>query len=645
LTSPGTVTISSAGIQFTAYRATAADYRGWFLSSSDQLNRIWYDGAYTTQLDQMPAGTLPAAWTITDGALDANGGYVSVLDQGGSWADYTDSFQAEIVSRQAGWVVRASPSASAGYLFILDADNDPAGPVNTLQELYFHNGPSTPKYTAIADVPLGVDLAPGAWHQVQTTLSGPTITVSLDGRQIASLDTADLPSGVPALTAGTVGFRENPGEHARFTDLAVTGPSGATLFANSLASPSALSDFTNPLDLTPDSLPVIMDGAKRDRVVWSGDLGVEGPNVFYTTAADSYVRGSLQLLDSYQNANGESGTDVSPTLPVGTFPETGDTYSAPYSMDEVDNIATYYRYTGDLAFVSSEWPMIQRELAYNQSMVDSRGLLVTDASDGRDWDAYDGAKVGAVTAYNVIYYQTLQDAATMADGLGLASEAAGYRQQAASLRSAINQYLFDPSTGLYEVSDGQPGTVAQDGNALAVVFGVAPAGENTSIMAALQKQLPATPYGSLPFSANTGYRAAVSPFVTNEEVQALFSSGGTLAAIGLIRQLWGHMDAPGPDYTGADWELVGADGSPGNVNLGPGSGARTSLAHGWASGATADLSAYVLGCSRPAPATGPGPSHPTPDRWPGRRDRSRPLTDRSTCTGHSRAAVVTCSSR
>jgi alpha-L-rhamnosidase len=48
------------------------------------------------------------------------------------------------------------------------------------------------------------------------------------------------------------------------------------------------------------------------------------------------------------------------------------------------------------------------------------------------------------------------------------------------------------------------------------------------------------------------------------------------------------MDAPGPDYSGADWELVGPNGAPGFGN-------ETSLAHGWSSGATADLSSYVLG--------------------------------------------------
>ena len=95
----------------------------------------------------------------------------------------------------------------------------------------------------------------------------------------------------------------------------------------------------------------------------------------------------------------------------------------------------------------SEWPMIAREMAFDQSMVDSRGLLVANSSDGLDWDYYDGPKVREVTAYNDIYYEMLVDAATTADALGLRSLAANYGQEANALRSAINRYLFDPSTG------------------------------------------------------------------------------------------------------------------------------------------------------------------------------------------------------
>lgn len=56
LTTPGTVSLTELGVDFQAYRATARDYRGWFVSSDDQLNRMWYSGAYTLQLNMKPAG-------------------------------------------------------------------------------------------------------------------------------------------------------------------------------------------------------------------------------------------------------------------------------------------------------------------------------------------------------------------------------------------------------------------------------------------------------------------------------------------------------------------------------------------------------------------------------------------------------------
>ena len=119
LTSPGRVTLTSIGIRFTAVRATAKDYRGWFDSSSPELDRIWYDGAYTTQLDELPPDAAPSAWTIEAKALHAVMGTAGILRQGVDWSDYTMSFDTRVVDNQAGWLVRAS-STSSGYLHRLE---------------------------------------------------------------------------------------------------------------------------------------------------------------------------------------------------------------------------------------------------------------------------------------------------------------------------------------------------------------------------------------------------------------------------------------------------------------------------------------------------------------------------------------------
>jgi alpha-L-rhamnosidase len=575
LTSPGTVTLSGAGITYIADRTQAASYAGYFVSSSDLFNRIWYDGAYTAQIDSVPTGSLPSAWSIRSGVLDANGGDVGLLNQGGAWTDYTDTFQVNIASRQAGWVVRGH-DASNGYVFILNSADDTAGTPNTLQELVLSGG----TYTPVGSVALSTSLATGTWHTVATKVSGTTITVSLDGTQIASLTST-------AYTTGTIGFREYAGEEASFRNLTVVSGTGSTLYNNTLGTASALTDFSSPGSNT---LPSILDGAKRDRAIWSGDINVEGPTVYYSTNNTAYLKGALQLLGSYALSSGFAAGDLPPQNPLHTgAPINGTTgsYSASYSMYWLLGLGSYYLYTGDSAFVTQEWPAVQAELAWNATQLDSRGLFITSSGDGADWDFYDGNKSGAVTEYNILYYKALLYGAQLATAAGQPSQAAAYTSQAATLKTAINTYLFNSGTGLYNLSDTSTG-VAQDANALAVLYGVAPAANSATILANLKTALWTNPYGPMPFGASVGNSAVISPFISGYELDARLGTNDTANAEALLANVWGHMITAGPDYTGTMWENVASNGTPGL-------GSSTSLSHGWSTMPTSALSGYVLG--------------------------------------------------
>lgn len=589
LTSPGTLTLSATGVHYIADRTQAADYAGYFLSSSDELNRIWYSGAYTLQADSVPAHTLPGSWTAGGGGLDAGGstinGGAGVLDQGTSWGDYTSTFRARVLHNQAGWLVRAR-SAQDGYLFILDDSSDTVGAPDTLQELDVHDG----DYTLLGSVALPSPLAEGSAHTVATTVAGGTISVSLDGVPVASVDTGSLPDGAVAYPTGTVGFREYDGEEAQFSDLSVVGTSGTRLFGDALTSASSISRFTPPGS---NVLPSVLDGARRDRAIWSGDLNTEGLTDFYSIDDPAYIKDSLLLLGSHQLSSGFVTGALHPaTVPrIGPpIPGTTGLYSATYSMYFVTALASYYLYTGDTAFVRQEWPIVQRELDWNARQVDADGLFATTAGvDGADWDFYDGDKGGEVSAYNMIYYKTLLDGAALATAAGETGAAADCSARAVALRTAINSRLFDSATGLYRISDTETTGTAQDANALAVLYGVAPAARTAGILAALKSALWTTPYGPLPFSADTGNRDLVSPFVSGFELQARLAAGDTGNAQALLDTEWGHMIAPGADATGTLWENVsGADGTPGL-------GSQTSLAHGWSTAPTSALSAYVLG--------------------------------------------------
>ena len=577
LTSPGALTLTSAGIDYIADRTGASGYQGNFVSSSDALNKIWYAGAYTAQLDSVPARSLPGDWTIANGVLEAADGGVGLLNQGAAWGDTTTTFQTSIVTNQAGWVVRGQ-DANDGYLFILDADNDTAGPHNTLQALTLQGG----NYVSLGTTALPVDLVPGTWHTVTTKTSGAGLTVSLDGTPITTLSASTY-------TSGTAGFREYGGEKADFRNLSVVDGSGTSLYSSPLASASALSDFAVPGG---NALPAILDGARRDRAIWSGDLFVEGPTTYYSTGQSAYLKGSLQLLGSLQLSSGFVAGATPPQAALHTgaaIPGTTGLYSADYSMYWVLGLRAYYLYTGDTAFVRQEWPIVQRELAWNASQVDANGLFVTDAGDGADWDYYDSVKTGEVTAYNAIYYKALLDGADLATAAGQSAQAAAYTQQAAALKAAINSHLFNSSTGLYYTSDTQTTGVAQDANATAALFGVAPQAAVSPILASLKTQLWTSSFGPRPFTSGTGEKSWISPFVSGFELDARLANNDTVNAEQLLDTEWGHMIAPGPDDTGTMWENISdVDGTPGNGN-------GTSLSHGWSTAPTGALSGYVLG--------------------------------------------------
>lgn len=579
LTSAGSVTLSAAGITYVADRTQASSLSGWFDSSNSELNSIWYDSEYTDQLDSVPAESLPSAWTVAGGALQAAGSLgndVGLLASGSSWGDYTAAFQTQIVDNQAGWFVRGQ-DVDDGYLFILDDSTDTSGAANTLQELVVSGG----GYTILGSVALPGSLTAGTWHSVSTTVSGSTITVSLDGSQLASLSDS-------AFTTGTVGFREYSGEEADFRNLTVTNSAGASLFSNNLSSSSVLSDFS-PLPGS-NSYASILDGARRDRAIWSGDMNVEIPSVYYSTADAAYAKGALAALASYRLSSGFVAGDLPPQEPLATTVASGTTgsYSASYSVYWVLGLADYYLYSGDTAFVTQELPVLKGELAWNATQLDSNGLLATTSSDDADWDFYDNGKPGEVTEYNILYYKALLDGVTLASAAGDSTDATAYTNEAAALKTAVNAHLYNAGTGLYYLSNEDTGTVAQDANSLAVLYGVAPATDDATILAALKTDLWTTSYGPLPFSGS-GYANLVSPYVSGYELDARLATGDTADAESLLNTVWGHMIAAGSYQTGTMWENV--SGSTGE----PGRGTTTSLAHGWSTTPVSALSGYMLG--------------------------------------------------
>ena len=140
--------------------------------------------------------------------------------------------------------------------------------------------------------------------------------------------------------------------------------------------------------------------------------------------------------------------------------------------------------------------------------------------DDADWDFYDSGKNGEVTAYNVLYYKSLLDGAQLATAAGDSADAATYTNRAAALKTAINAHLFNSGTGLYHLSNNDTSAVAQDANALAVLYGVAPAANVSTILVGPEDQpVDRLHTDPMPFTGST-YANVISPFVSGYELDA-----------------------------------------------------------------------------------------------------------------------------
>ena len=368
--------------------------------------------------------------------------------------------------------------------------------------------------------------------------------------------------------------------------------------------------YTEQTDMQPAGTsgatqPSVLDGAKRDRAIWSGDLKIEGQGIADTLGSngDNYVKQSLlTLITSSQQGGG---------LNADTLFRTGP-YSNSYSSWTLDAATTYYRNTGDAAFARQILPWLEGQLAYDATLTGPDGLIVTGpqistTNGGYDWDFYDGAKTGTVTAFNDLDYRSLRDVAYTEASLGNTAKAAVYDQAAGHVRDAINANLLNPATGTYYLSESDHSTFAQDANALAILFGIAPAGKVPGILTALKTLWGA--HGSEPFSGTT-YSNLISPYITAYEVEADYLAGDTADAEHLMHLTWDQMTDPhNPFFTGTMWENIGPDGTA--------TEARTSLAHGWASGPTPILTGYVLGVqpANPGYQTFTVTPHPGSLRW------------------------------
>lgn len=339
--------------------------------------------------------------------------------------------------------------------------------------------------------------------------------------------------------------------------------------AHSLPKPS--SGWGNDGTISPGT-SVLVDGAKRDRNVWPGDLGISQPTAFVSTGDTASARLAIDTLYLEQASNG-AFPYCGPNLNCGTVSDT-------YHLWTLIASADYYRDTRDRAWLDSHWPAYKAGIRFSVGKIDANGLLRVTLL--KDWGRIVPLS-GENLAPNVLLYRALVLGATLASEENDTATEQQYASKAAALKHNVISVLWDESAGLFRDAPGD-GLYAQDGNALALWFGLVDSPSMaTRISYALRSNWNA--YGAL-----TPERpGAISTFIGSIEVLGHFAANDDQTALDLIRREWGYMLNCRFGTGSTFWEGYLADGS---FDYG---GSFLSKAHGWASGPTAALSFYVLG--------------------------------------------------
>ncbi|KAF9040032.1 Six-hairpin glycosidase [Panaeolus papilionaceus] len=325
--------------------------------------------------------------------------------------------------------------------------------------------------------------------------------------------------------------------------------------------------------------PIIVDGAKRDRAVWPGDMGIAVPAAFVSTNDLISTRNALDTMFAAISPNGELPESGPPLSQKGS-----DTYHA-WTLIGAHN---YYRYTGDLDWVRSIFANYTKAVQYLQGKVDDKTRLI-NVTGLRDWARLGGGGYNAEGS--ALLYQVLLGSAELWRELSWEGVYNAFIYNATLLKDSYNAHFWDEAQGMYR--DNATTTLTpQDANSMAVLFNLTDSDtKKKRISDGLRKAW--NNLGPVPPELPD----TISPFISGIELQAHFEAGNDARALDLMHRTWGYML-----YTDISVQSTLLEGFTANGSLAyrwyrgyNNDPAYTSHAHGWSAGPTPALTFYVLG--------------------------------------------------
>lgn len=615
LSPQSTVKICRVGIQSANDRTAVHDLPGYFECSNPMYNEIWALGPRTVQQACIANHSAPSTWEVTknDGVF-LRGQQPGQSVKGVSFANYTLSFRSKIVRGGTGWKV-ASGVGGYGPYFVLTSEypsestflntNHTLVPPNTLVVGYGFNLVNQTSLTtgAIKHFPLSFNVEQNRWYTISTTINQTGYSVSIDNHQAIFIEFNHLqtPStaigGSGSLTGGTWGFGPYQDQTAYVKDVQVHARNGTLLYHNAVTSPSVLAEY----GVMSNTQSVCLDGAKRDRLVWSGDFAHTSRVVSTSTHRQDFLTGTLGYILAQQAKSSPYAGFFAMSPTIGEAPDYTLVYNSfgllDYQMLFLNSFAGYYLDYADNDFLQQYWSQVKQGVQALLPLVDGSSGLVATSSKSAPGAFFQGPSNGTAPSALLVYM--LQKMSTIAEVMGDTQTAHSWNQTATHVARAINHHLWNEQTGTYMEALGSANSSSMAGTAWAVLSRVASPTQAQRAIEALSSLRLGIGFKDSSSTASIP-SANLSPNLSGFLLEALFyhsrensassdTGNSTTQAISvLLDRLWPAMVSQDEYYTGTSWEYLYPDGRPG-LDL------YTSHAHPWSAAPTYVFQGYVLG--------------------------------------------------
>jgi len=318
---------------------------------------------------------------------------------------------------------------------------------------------------------------------------------------------------------------------------------------------------------------------RHEMKFFSGDGAICGVTDYYTFGDKALVEASLSLTEDAVGAGIQRDIHMS----------NGALWD--YPAWRIIMIYNHYRYFKDVELVKQyyEESVVNLEWMIHKATSDGliyqyplwSGPVYTETGSVEYTCAYD--RLGEKPYLNALYYKSLICMAEFADVVKDV-RGAEWREMASNVKEVFNNRLWNEDAGAYLDSFDME-YIPQDGNALAVLYGLTEGKRTERVLETMKKQL-WSPYGSSILSIEKRDTLvdskAISPMMCTHEAEARFLHGDADGGIELIRRCWGTMIQKGAETF---WEYTYNNATS----------CWPHTCHGWSAGCSYLLSAYVLG--------------------------------------------------